>query len=624
MRRIALISVFAIGTAFGGAAQCLDELGLWPHSSFSGGAVISSTHAAAVDGRSLRIIDYSQPGAPVVGSLILGGVAEITRTDGDFLYIVTGFDSITRVDVSDPTAPFITSIWMAGDWIGSLAVDGDLAYAWVSGIMSMVDFSTPGTPAVIGTLAVPGVSYGVIDVVGNTAVVADDEFHVIDVSDPTAPVDQGNLVLNPVIYTTSVAISGAKAYVVGFEGFAVVDISNPGTPVQNGSLPTANGQFVEAYGTWAYVSHDWGGEKGLLIIDASDPNAPLALPIVEWSQAPGFMHRLGDRMATGGDAFRVLDLSDPADLQEVASLPSFGPTIDVATTGTVALTAARYAGVLSFDLSDPTNPTVIGGIGSRRAENISISGDLAVVGTSGDRGLQVLDITDPAVPIELSFVPLSDSPRDVAFAGDIAYVALLNTGFSIVDLTIPSAPSVLNTINWSNQTNTVAVQGDLLVVGKNDRLLIYDITAPASPVVLSNSTSPYVRSWEIAISGDLAYLVTGSNGLTVLSIADPSNPVDLGHWTNGWQTTDVVVRPPLAYVADIDVGLYAIDLTDPSNPVEWGFWPTGYQTQAVAFTGKDIAVGDGSGGLVILKACGVIFADGFEFGNTSAWTSSVP
>lgn len=623
MRMTALVGALLISGAFGVAAQCLDQVGFWPHSAISGGAVVSSTYAASVDGHSLRIIDYTQAGAPVVGSLILDGVGEETRADGDFLYIDTGFDSITRVDVSDPTAPLITSTWEAPSWVSSLAADGGLVYVLTDDEVSVVDFSNPGTPATIGTLALPSGFYIAIDAVGDTAVVAGTDVYVIDVSDPTAPVVQGSVPLNPAIFTNSLAISGTNAYVVGFEGLAVVDISNPVVPVQNGSLPAANGQWVEAYGSWVYISHDIG-EKGLLIVDASDPNVPVALPLIEFPQAPGFIHRFGDRMATGGDAFQVFDISNQDDPQEVASLGGWGPSNDVATTGTVALTAARYAGVLSFDLSDPTNPIEIGGIGTRRVEIVAISGDLAVAGTNGERGLQILDIADPAAPVELSFVPLSDLPRDVAIAGDIAYTALLNTGFAIVDLTIPSAPSVVDTINWSNQTNAVAVQDDLLLVGKNDRLLIYDITVPTSPVLLSSSNSVYVRSWGIAISGDLAYLAAGGNGLTVLSIADPTNPIELGRWTNGWNTSDVTVRPPLAYVTDTQVGLYAIDLSDPASPMEWGFWPTAYQAEAVAFTGWDIAMGDGSGGLVILKACGVIFADGFESEDTDAWSSSLP
>ncbi|RMH74775.1 MAG: T9SS C-terminal target domain-containing protein, partial [Calditrichaeota bacterium] len=109
---------------------------------------------------------------------------------------------------------------------------------------------------------------------GSHAYVADryDGLRIIDVSDPTAPVEVG-------FYDTGdeargVYVSGSHAYVADWlDGLRIIDVSDPTAPVEVGFYDTgewARGVYVS--GSHAYVADDY---DGLRIIDVSDPTAPV-------------------------------------------------------------------------------------------------------------------------------------------------------------------------------------------------------------------------------------------------------------------------------------------------------------------------------------------------------------
>jgi hypothetical protein len=104
---------------------------------------------------------------------------------------------------------------------------------------------------------------------------------VIDVSDPTVPVEVG--VLDMYREAWDVEVVGDLAYVANgrYRGLRVIDVSDPTAPREIGALaimggPSAvgNARAVELVGDLAYVA---AGSAGLRVIDVSDPTAPLEL-----------------------------------------------------------------------------------------------------------------------------------------------------------------------------------------------------------------------------------------------------------------------------------------------------------------------------------------------------------
>ncbi|HQT96148.1 MAG TPA: hypothetical protein PK435_16090, partial [Thermoanaerobaculaceae bacterium] len=75
---------------------------------------------------------------------------------------------------------------------------------------------------------------------------------------------------------------------------------------------------------------------------------------------------------------------------------------------------------------------------------------VVVVGTvaylaDGDGGLVLVDVANPAVPMQLGAYDTAGIAWDVAVSGTLAYVADYDVGLTIIDVANPAAPQRLRT-----------------------------------------------------------------------------------------------------------------------------------------------------------------------------------
>jgi hypothetical protein len=68
-----------------------------------------------------------------------------------------------------------------------------------------------------------------------------------------------------------------------------------------------------------------------------------------------------------------------------------------------------------------------------------------------------------------------------------------------------------------------------------------------------------------------------------------------------------------------------IDVSAPASPIEVGFADTPVFASGVDVSDGYVYLAEMDAGMAIFLECGLeIFADGFESGDTSAWSSTVP
>ena len=90
------------------------------------------------------------------------------------------------------------------------------------------------------------------------------------------------------------------------------------------------------------------------------------------------------------------------------------------------------------------------------------------------------------------------------------------------------ASNLLLVGQFGGATAAVDAVGDLVYAGIGPRLAIFDLSRPASPVLLGQ-TAPLPRVLEsVDVQGDYAYVAAGSAGLRVIDVADPLAPVEVG------------------------------------------------------------------------------------------------
>lgn len=151
------------------------------------------------------------------------------------------------------------------------------------------------------------------------------------------------------------------------------------------------------------------------------------------------------------------------------------------------------AGVVIVALDEPTKPRVVRVLGPdllRKPRAVEAQFRYAFV--LDDRGLQVLDITQPDNPVSAASLPLGDA-RSLYVARSYAYVAAGKNGLVIVDVENPAQPRV----------DQVYTAGGVI----ND----------ARDVKLG-----------ITYTSQFAYVADGHNGLRVIQLTSPETPGNAG------------------------------------------------------------------------------------------------
>ncbi|MFN8595076.1 MAG: hypothetical protein U0559_02695 [Anaerolineae bacterium] len=113
-------------------------------------------------------------------------------------------------------------------------------------------------------------------------------------------------------------------------------------------------------------------------------------------------------VANGAAGLAVINLSGPLDVVGTAPAPLFNSdfrSVDVQ--GNFAY-VGDYNGTLSnagqlriYDLTDPTSPVASGSISQTGILDVKVSGNLAFL-AAGTRGIRVVDVSNPAVPVMIS------------------------------------------------------------------------------------------------------------------------------------------------------------------------------------------------------------------------------
>jgi len=105
-------------------------------------------------------------------------------------------------------------------------------------------------------------------------------------------------------------------------------------------------------------------------------------------------------------------------------------------------------------------------------------------------------------------------------------------------------------------------------------------------------TTDLTNVWDVMVRGTLAYVCNGLDGLVVLDVTDPLNPVELGRVATGGNIRDIDLNDPgtIAYLATETNGMVTVDVTDPSNPTVLGTVKAPSAIEAVAESNGYVAV----------------------------------
>src|SRR5581483_7941024 len=114
----------------------------------------------------------------------------------------------------------------------------------------------------------------------------------------------------------------------------------------------------------------------------------------------------------------------------------------------------------------------------------------------------VIDVSQPSSPTLVATVPAPTA--SLARANNIIYAGTGNNTLVVLNASNPSSPVIVRTIALPDLPIKMRVAGNLLLIADNAAgLLIYDISSPQSPILLSKLQS-FVYAGDVAVQGTTA------------------------------------------------------------------------------------------------------------------------
>jgi hypothetical protein len=169
--------------------------------------------------------------------------------------------------------------------------------------------------------------------------------------------------------------------------------------------------------------------------------------------------------------------------------------------------------------------------------------------------------------------------RHITLGGHYAYIAA-DAGLVVIDLNDPLKPRHAATVPLRD-ARASALQFRYLWVSDAEGLKLLDVTRMGAPTLVPSGTVPLADARKIYLARTYAYVAGKQEGLVIVNITNPEAPVVYRKETFGGRMTDVedvIVGSTnaslFAYVADGKAGMKVLQLTSPeSQPNFYGFSP---------------------------------------------------
>ena len=197
---------------------------------------------------------------------------------------------------------------------------------------------------------------------------------------------------------------------------------------------------------------------------------------------------------------------------------------------------------------DPAWPAGIG-------VNVRVDGHLAYLARYQD-GLRILDVTDPAHPVEVGHAPTEDATMreiyndvKIVHAAGRTYALMCSNkvGAVVWDVTTPATPVLVAHMGTAAgagaiDVHTIFVDGGRAYLGNIDvGLEIYDVADPAHPVRLGGLPPPAgsgdIFLHDLYVHGARAYLNFWGAGMVIADVSNPAAPTVVGTFANYGETS---------------------------------------------------------------------------------------
>ena len=394
---------------------------------------------AYVNSDGLCIIDVSNPSSPFIAEQFPSISPDELVISGSYLYM--NDYRLKILDISDPLNPI--EIGSCTEVSGSsICLADDLLYLghYLQGLFHVIDISNLTDPIHVSTYYVDDQVHDIASI-GDQAFIAArlDNFLSIDTSDPFNPVLASSFI--PPHTTWDLVVSDSYAYVANSQGLYVLSVSDPFNPEEVGYWGSAHWiTEIAASNNYVYVEEVGGGSSVLKAIDVSMPDNPLEVGSFD---TPGSISEISISgnyafIADGPEGVCILDISNPANPGLVNTIDIAGSTGCIDVFGNYAYVMTN-SGLLIYDISSLYTPILIGSY-SGITGNAKYSECFLYI-SNGYNGLKVIDVSDPSNPTLVGGCSVYWFASDIAVVGDLVYISDNKSGvLEVIDISTPVSP----------------------------------------------------------------------------------------------------------------------------------------------------------------------------------------
>ncbi len=312
---------------------------------------------------------------------------------------------------------------------------------------------------------------------------------------------------------------------------------------------------------------------------------------------------LGMMLGVDSGLLSVVDVSAPATPLELSSIPLHDEIGALAIQGEFLYVGLKSLGLVTVDISNPVLPTLLSTLSTSPGfRDLTLSGNrmYAVHSTSWyHTALVIYDLSDPTQPGLLGSYVFDTVIMDADAEGNYVYVSSYTGGFYVLDVSNPANPILASQRSIPDNGLSVAVQGNYVYYGSSDHIFTLDVSNPLDPRVVGDVL---IGGWfsDLIVSGELLYANGSYSGVSTLSLSNPTHPVVLSNCPNSDNLTDMALTGDIILGASGGNGMKVLDMTPPQAPALLCIYSAQRNFQAVEWRDQLAYLAGGQGGFYIV------------------------
>ncbi|MCK4568558.1 MAG: hypothetical protein KAU48_14720, partial [Candidatus Thorarchaeota archaeon] len=247
--------------------------------------------------------------------------------------------------------------------------------------------------------------------------------------------------------------------------------------------------------------------------------------------------------------------------------------------------------------------------------DIQVAGNLAFI-SNGGNGIYIVDVSDPTNMTSLfnGFGGNGRGVYDTALKDETLFVPDNRNGLYCLNIATPDSPNIAGFHPGETGVSSIAILGNYAYLGHySNGLSVIDVANSSNPTKVgywgtysSSTVSQMMDTYNMAemeVYGELLFAADGERDIKIFNISDSTNPTRIKSFElSGGYANGLAIGGHHAFISDRYFGLRIVDFSDPYHPIAKGEFNilTNYYAD-VAYENETVYLVNGANTLYIIN-----------------------